>query len=165
MSKKNGKPVYFTGDGAFYDEQGYITITGRTDDVINVSGHRMGTAEVEAAIKKHPNVAEVAVVGKPHEIKGEGIFAYIVLKSDSGIADEVEEVKAINKVIQKEIGNIALCDDVVFVTGLPKTRSGKIMRRILRSIAKGEEITQDTSTLEDPSVVATIIAAVQSCKL
>ncbi len=163
--KKDGKPVYFTGDGAFYDEQGYITITGRTDDVINVSGHRMGTAEVEAAIKKHPNVAEVAVVGKPHEIKGEGIFAYIVLKSDSGIADEVEEVKAINKVIQKEIGNIALCDDVVFVAGLPKTRSGKIMRRILRSIAKGEEITQDTSTLEDPSVVATIIAAVQSCKL
>ncbi|MDX9799081.1 MAG: acetate--CoA ligase, partial [Bacteroidales bacterium] len=163
--KKEGKPVYFTGDGAMYDEDGYITITGRTDDVINVSGHRMGTAEVEAAIKKHPNVADVAVVGKPHEIKGEGIFAYIVLKSDSGIADEVEEVKAINKVIQKEIGNIALCDDVVFVPGLPKTRSGKIMRRILRSIAKGEEITQDTSTLEDPSIVGTIITAVQSCKL
>ena len=163
--KKDGKPVYFTGDGAFYDEQGYITITGRTDDVINVSGHRMGTAEVEAAIKKHPNVAEVAVVGKPHEIKGEGIFAYIVLKSDSGIADEVEEVKAINKVIQKEIGNIALCDDVVFVPGLPKTRSGKIMRRILRSIAKGEEITQDISTLEDPSIVAAIASTVQSCKL
>ncbi|MDY0123469.1 acetate--CoA ligase [Sulfurimonas sp.] len=163
--KKEGKPVYFTGDGAMYDEEGYITITGRTDDVINVSGHRMGTAEVEAAIKKHPNVADVAVVGKPHEIKGEGIFAYIVLKSDSGIADEVEEVKAINKVIQKEIGNIALCDDVVFVPGLPKTRSGKIMRRILRSIAKGEEITQDTSTLEDPSIVGTIITAVQSCKL
>jgi acetyl-CoA synthetase len=163
--KKDGKPVYFTGDGAIYDEEGYITITGRTDDVINVSGHRMGTAEVEAAIKKHPNVAEVAVVGKPHEIKGEGIFAYIVLKSDSGVADEVEEVKAINKVIQKEIGNIALCDDVVFVPGLPKTRSGKIMRRILRSIAKGEEITQDISTLEDPSIVATIASTVQSCKL
>jgi acetyl-CoA synthetase len=163
--KKDGKPVYFTGDGAIYDEAGYITITGRTDDVINVSGHRMGTAEVEAAIKKHPNVAEVAVVGKPHEIKGEGIFAYIVLKSDSGVADEVEEVKAINKVIQKEIGNIALCDDVVFVPGLPKTRSGKIMRRILRSIAKGEEITQDISTLEDPSIVATIASTVQSCNL
>ncbi|MBS4067516.1 MAG: acetate--CoA ligase [Sulfurimonas sp.] len=163
--KKDGKPVYFTGDGAIYDEEGYITITGRTDDVINVSGHRMGTAEVEAAIKKHPNVAEVAVVGKPHEIKGEGIFAYIVLKSDSGVADEVEEVKAINKVIQKEIGNIALCDDVVFVPGLPKTRSGKIMRRILRSIAKGEEITQDISTLEDPSIVAAIASTVQSCKL
>jgi len=151
---KDGKAVYFTGDGARYDDDGYITITGRTDDVINVSGHRMGTAEVEAAIKKHPNVAEVAVVGKPHELKGEGIFAYIVLKSDEGIADEVEEVKAINGIIKKEIGNIALCDDMVFTSGLPKTRSGKIMRRILRAIAKGEEVTQDISTLEDPSVVA-----------
>jgi acetyl-CoA synthetase len=139
-----------------YDEDGYITITGRTDDVINVSGHRMGTAEVEAAIKKHPNVAEVAVVGKPHDIKGEGIFAYVVLKNDEGVADEVEEVKAINNVIKKEIGNIALCDDIVFAPGLPKTRSGKIMRRILRSIAKGEAITQDISTLEDPSVVKKI---------
>ena len=153
---KDGKAVYFTGDGARYDEDGYITITGRTDDVINVSGHRMGTAEVEAAIKKHANVAEVAVVGKPHELKGEGIFAYIVLKSDDGVADEVEEVKVINGIIKKEIGNIALCDDMVFAPGLPKTRSGKIMRRILRSIAKGEEITQDISTLEDPSVVAKI---------
>jgi acetyl-CoA synthetase len=154
--KKDGKPVYFTGDGARYDEDGYITITGRTDDVINVSGHRMGTAEVEAAIKKHTNVAEVAVVGKPHELKGEGIFAYIVLKSDDGIADEVEEVKIINGIIKKEIGNIALCDDMVFAPGLPKTRSGKIMRRILRTIAKGEKITQDISTLEDPSIVATL---------
>ncbi len=154
--KKDGKPVYFTGDGAVYDENGYITITGRTDDVINVSGHRMGTAEIEAAIKKHPNVAEVAVVGKPHDIKGEGIFAYIVLKNDQGIADEVTEVKAINTVIKSEIGNIAVCDDIVFVPGLPKTRSGKIMRRILRAIAKGEAITQDTSTLEDPSVVEKI---------
>ena len=160
--KKDGKPVYFTGDGAMYDEDGYITITGRTDDVINVSGHRMGTAEVEAAIKKHPNVAEVAVVGKPHEIKGEGIFAYVVLKSDDGVADEVEEVKAINNVIKKEIGNIALCDDIVFAPGLPKTRSGKIMRRILRSIAKGEAITQDISTLEDPSIVAKIETMVKS---
>ena len=151
--QKDGKPVYFTGDGANYDEDGYITITGRTDDVINVSGHRMGTAEVEAAIKKHDNVAEVAVVGKPHEIKGEGIFAYVVLKSET--ADE-NEMKAINNVIKKEIGNIALCDDIVFSPGLPKTRSGKIMRRILRSIAKGEVITQDISTLEDPSVVAKI---------
>lgn len=154
--KKDGKPVYFTGDGAIYDEEGYITITGRTDDVINVSGHRMGTAEVEAACKKHPNVAEVAVVGKPHELKGEGIFAYIVLKSEDTIGEEMEMVKEINKVIIKEIGNIAICDDIVFVPGLPKTRSGKIMRRILRSIAKGEVITQDISTLEDPSIVATI---------
>jgi acetyl-CoA synthetase len=154
--KKDDKAVYFTGDGANYDEDGYITITGRTDDVINVSGHRMGTAEVEAAIKKHSNVAEVAVVGKPHELKGEGIFAYVVLKSDDGVADEVEEVKTINAIIKKEIGAIAICDDIAFVSGLPKTRSGKIMRRILRAIAKGEAITQDISTLEDPSVVATI---------
>ncbi|NCO01302.1 MAG: acetate--CoA ligase [Epsilonproteobacteria bacterium] len=160
--KKDGKAVYFTGDGAIYDEDGYITITGRTDDVINVSGHRMGTAEVEAAIKKHPNVAEVAVVGKPHDIKGEGIFAYVVLKSDDGIADELEEMKTINKVIQKEIGNIALCDDIAFVPGLPKTRSGKIMRRILRSIAKGEKITQDISTLEDPSIVEKIATMVNN---
>ncbi len=159
--KKDGKAVYFTGDGAIYDEDGYITITGRTDDVINVSGHRMGTAEVEAACKKHPNVAEVAVVGKPHDIKGEGIFAYIVLKSEDTIGEEMEMVKEINKVIMKEIGNIAVCDDIVFVPGLPKTRSGKIMRRILRSIAKGEAITQDISTLEDPSIVATIEAKVK----
>ena len=154
--KKDGKPVYFTGDGANYDEDGYITITGRTDDVINVSGHRMGTAEVEAAIKKHANVAEVAVVGKPHELKGEGIFAYVVLKSDDGVADEIEEVKAINNIIKKEIGNIAICDDILFAPGLPKTRSGKVMRRILRSIAKGEKITQDISTLEDPAIVGQI---------
>lgn len=159
--KKDGQPVYFTGDGANYDNDGYITITGRTDDVINVSGHRMGTAEVEAACKKHPNVAEVAVVGKPHDIKGEGIFAYIVLKSDDTVGEEMEMVKEINKVIMKEIGNIAICDDIVFVPGLPKTRSGKIMRRILRSIAKGEAITQDISTLEDPSIVATIEAKVK----
>ena len=125
----------------------------------------MGTAEVEAAIKKHWNVAEVAVVGKPHEIKGEGIFAYVVLKSDNGVADEVEEMKIINSHIKQEIGNIAVCDEIVFAPGLPKTRSGKIMRRILRSIAKGEEITQDISTLEDPSVVAKIQSIVHSCSL
>ena len=159
--KKDGQPVYFTGDGAIYDEDGYITITGRTDDVINVSGHRMGTAEVEAAIKKHSHVAEVAVVGKPHEIKGEGIFAYIVLKGEDNLGEEVETMKEINGIIKGEIGNIALCDDMVFVPGLPKTRSGKIMRRILRAIAKGEEITQDTSTLEDPSIVDTIQSMVK----
>jgi len=156
--KKDGKAVYFTGDGAKYDEDGYITITGRTDDVINVSGHRMGTAEVEAAINKDNNVAEVAVVGKPHEIKGEGIFAYIVLKSS--VEDEDAEKKSINSIIKREIGSIALCDDIVFAPGLPKTRSGKIMRRILRTIAKGEKITQDISTLEDPSIVAKIEAMV-----
>jgi len=155
--KKDGEPVYFSGDGATIDEEGYITITGRTDDVINVSGHRMGTAEVEASIKKHDNVAAVAVVGKPHEIKGEGIFAYIVLKLDKDdVADELELMKEINAIIKSDIGAIALCDAMVFVPDLPKTRSGKIMRRILRSIVKGEEITQDTSTLEDPSIVGVI---------
>jgi acetyl-CoA synthetase len=159
--KKDGKPVYFTGDGAMVDEDGYITITGRVDDVINVSGHRIGTAEIESAVKKHPNVAAVAVVGKPHEIKGEGIFAYVVLKyvpmeHKDEVADEAETMKEINKVLKKEIGAIALCDAIAFVPDLPKTRSGKIMRRILRSIAKGEAITQDTSTLEDPSIVTTI---------
>ena len=151
--KKDGKAVYFTGDGAVIDENGYITITGRTDDVINVSGHRMGTAEVESAIKKYSNVASVAVVGKPHNIKGEGIFAYIVLKSDDNITDELKIMKEINSIIKTEIGAIALCDDMIFVPDLPKTRSGKIMRRILRSIAKGEKITQDISTLEDPTIV------------
>ncbi len=159
--KKDGKAVYFTGDGAMVDEDGYITITGRTDDVINVSGHRMGTAEVEAAVNKHPHVAEVAVVGKPHDIKGEGIFAYIVLKGEDSMAEEVEMVQEINKLIVQEIGAIAKCDDIKFVPGLPKTRSGKIMRRILRSIAKGEEITQDISTLENPAIVQEI----QSCVL
>jgi acetyl-CoA synthetase len=135
-----------------------MTITGRTDDVINVSGHRMGTAEVEAAVKKHENVAAAAVVGKPHEIKGEGIFAYIVLKDVHTVADEVTIMKEINTIIKSEIGAIALCDDMAFVPDLPKTRSGKIMRRILRSLAKGEAITQDISTLEDPSIVGTIEA-------
>ncbi|MBT5933723.1 acetate--CoA ligase [Sulfurimonas sp.] len=159
--KKDGKAVYFTGDGARYDEDGYITITGRTDDVINVSGHRMGTAEVEAVINEDENVAEVAVVGKPHGLKGECIFAYIVLKSDDHITDTAEEVKAINNIIKQEIGTIAMCDHIVFVPGLPKTRSGKIMRRILRAIAKGEEITQDISTLEDPAIVAKIESMVE----
>jgi acetyl-CoA synthetase len=162
--KKDGKPVYFTGDGAMIDKEGYITITGRTDDVINVSGHRMGTAEVEAAIKKHTSVAAVAVVGKPHSIKGEGIFAYVVLKSEDDVAVEAL-VKEINNVIKQEIGAIAVCDDIVFVPDLPKTRSGKIMRRILRSIAKGEEITQDTSTLEDPSIVGKIESILNSCTI
>jgi acetyl-CoA synthetase len=159
--QKDGKAVYFTGDGAMVDEDGYITITGRTDDVINVSGHRIGTAEIEASIKKHPNVASVAVVGRPHEIKGEGIFAYVVLKSvpvsqKDEVADDLETIKEINAIIKSDIGAIALCDGVAFVSDLPKTRSGKIMRRILRSIVKGEKITQDTSTLENPDIVREI---------
>ncbi len=159
--KQNGRGVYFTGDGANYDEDGYITITGRTDDVINVSGHRMGTAEIEAALAKEDEVAEVAVVGRPHPIKGESIFAYVVMKHslEESRFESYEAIeKEMNEIVKKEIGNIALCDHIIFVPGLPKTRSGKIMRRILRSIAKGEEITQDISTLEDPSVVEKIAA-------
>ena len=143
-AKKDGKPVYFSGDGAVVDEDGYITITGRVDDVINVSGHRMGTAEIEAAVKKEPSVAEVAVVGTPHDIKGESIFIYVVLKENSDSSDIKDRI---NSVLASEIGNIAKADDIVAVPGLPKTRSGKIMRRILRSIAKGEAITQDLSLI------------------
>ncbi len=153
--KKDGKPVYFSGDGAMMDDDGYITITGRTDDVINVSGHRIGTAEIEASVKKCDAIAANAVVGKPHEIKGEGIFAYVVLKEPDSISKE--DLKAqINVILKADIGAIALCDDIAIVPDVPKTRSGKIMRRILRAIAKGEEITQDTSTLEDPSIVKII---------
>jgi len=150
---KDGKPVYFSGDGAVVDEDGYITIVGRVDDVINVSGHRMGTAEIEAAVKEDNAVAEVAVVGCPHEIKGESIFIYIVLK-EGHINEDIKD--HINELLIEEIGNIAKADHIIEVPGLPKTRSGKIMRRILRSIAKGEEITQDISTLEDPSIVKQI---------
>lgn len=160
-AKKNGVPVYFSGDGAMYDEEGYIWITGRVDDVINVSGHRMGTAEIEAAIAHCDKVAEVAVVGKPDELKGESVFAYVVLKGEDTMVSEIDVSKEINAIITKEIGPIAKCDEIKFVPGLPKTRSGKIMRRILRSIAKGEEITQDTSTLEDP----TIVQKIQTCVL
>ncbi len=159
--KKEGKPVYFSGDGAMYDEDGYIIITGRTDDVINVSGHRIGTAEIEAVLGHHENVAEVAVVGRPDAIKGEGIFAYIVIKGEDSLSEEVYMIQELNKLIVKEIGNIAKLDAIRFVPGLPKTRSGKIMRRILRSIAKKEPITQDISTLEDPSIVEKIQNLVQ----
>lgn len=151
--KKDGKPVYFSGDGAMYDEDGYITITGRTDDVINVSGHRLGTAEVEAVVAHVDGVAEVAVVGRPDNIKGESLFAFVVAR-DGLDSDTLQ--KAINQEIVKQIGSIAKIDAILLVPGLPKTRSGKIMRRLLRTIAKGENITQDISTLEDPSVITSI---------
>jgi len=155
-AKKDGKAVYFSGDGAIVDDEGYIMITGRTDDVVNVSGHRLGTAEVEAVLAHHGNVAEVAVVGRPDAIKGEGIFAYIVLKDEHGIGEEISMIQELNKLIVKQIGPIAKLDAIRFVPGLPKTRSGKIVRRILRSIAKNEEINQDISTLEDPGIVERI---------
>ncbi|MDX1295480.1 MAG: AMP-binding protein, partial [Sulfurimonadaceae bacterium] len=153
--RKEGKPVYFSGDAATVDEEGYITITGRTDDVINVSGHRLGTAEVESAIANYEHVAEVAVVGHPDEIKGESLIAFVVAKEQSVVAKEAMS-EAINEVIVDEIGPVAKCDLFIYVPGLPKTRSGKVMRRILRAIGKCEEITQDISTLEDPSIVDAI---------
>lgn len=147
---------YFTGDGCRRDEDGYYWITGRVDDVINVSGHRMGTAEVESALVTHPSCAEAAVVGFPHEVKGQGIFAYVVLKE----AYEVDEslLGELKNEVRHHIGPIATPDEIVIVPGLPKTRSGKIMRRILRKVAAKElENLGDTSTLADPAVVDKII--------
>ena len=148
---------YFTGDGARRDADGDYWITGRVDDVINVSGHRMGTAEVEAALASHPKVAEAAVVGMPHDIKGQGIYAYVTLKGDE-TADEALRAELV-KWVRTEIGPIATPDAIQFAPGLPKTRSGKIMRRILRKIAEGDTGNLgDTSTLADPAVVADLVA-------
>ncbi|HEX7872675.1 MAG TPA: acetate--CoA ligase [Sphingobium sp.] len=148
---------YFTGDGCRRDEDDYYWITGRVDDVINVSGHRMGTAEVESALVAHAKVAEAAVVGMPHEVKGQGIYAYVTL--NAGEADSEELRQDLRKWVRQEIGPIATPDVIQFAPGLPKTRSGKIMRRILRKIAEGEiGALGDTSTLADPSVVDNLVA-------
>ena len=150
------KGNYFTGDGARRDEDGYYWITGRVDDVINVSGHRMGTAEVESALVLHSAVAEAAVVGYPHDIKGQGIYAYVTLMT--GIEETEELRKELVKQVRTEIGPIASPDVIQWSPGLPKTRSGKIMRRILRKIAANEiDNLGDTSTLADPSVVNNLI--------
>lgn len=147
---------YFTGDGARRDEDGYYWITGRVDDVLNVSGHRMGTAEVESALVAHPSVAEAAVVGCPHEIKGQGIYVYVTLNQDASPSDEL--AKELKQWVRKEIGPIATPDVIQWADGLPKTRSGKIMRRILRKIATDEfDQLGDTSTLADPGVVDDLI--------
>ena len=152
------KGYYFTGDGAKRDEEGYYRILGRVDDVINVSGHRMGTAEVEDAINQHPKVVESAVVGYPHEIKGQGIYAYVT--TDDLSDDELATIeKEIRNTVTKFIGPIAKPDMIQLVSGLPKTRSGKIMRRILRKIGEGDATNLgDTSTLLDPGVVEDIIS-------
>ncbi|MCB1776137.1 MAG: AMP-binding protein, partial [Candidatus Competibacteraceae bacterium] len=150
------KGLYFTGDGARRDEDGYYWITGRVDDVINVSGHRMGTAEVESALVLHPAVAEAAVVGFPHDIKGQGIYAYVTLKV--GVTPTEELRKELVAHVRKEIGPIASPDALQWAPGLPKTRSGKIMRRILRKIAANEvDQLGDTSTLADPNVVTDLV--------
>ncbi|HWY62913.1 MAG TPA: acetate--CoA ligase [Rhizomicrobium sp.] len=153
---KTYKGKYFTGDGCRRDEDGYYWITGRVDDVINVSGHRLGTAEVESALVGHKDVAEAAVVGFPHDIKGQGIYAYVTLKK--GVAPSDALANALKQFVSHEISPIAKPDVIQFAPGLPKTRSGKIMRRILRKIAEGEiGSLGDTSTLADPSVVEDLI--------
>lgn len=150
------KGKYFTGDGARRDEDGYYWITGRVDDVLNVSGHRLGTAEIESAIGHHDAVAESAVVGYPHDIKGQGVYAYITLRADVEPSDDLK--REINRVLRKEIGPIAHMDIVQWAPALPKTRSGKIMRRILRKIAADEaDSLGDISTLADPKVVEDLI--------
>jgi acetyl-CoA synthetase len=149
------KNLYFTGDGCKRDDQGYYRITGRVDDVINVSGHRLGTAEIESAINQHPDIVESAVVGFPHHIKGQGIYAYVICTKEHEDIDMLRE--EILATVNKIIGPIAKPDKIQLVRGLPKTRSGKIMRRILRKVAEGETSSLgDTTTLLDPSVVEDI---------
>ncbi|WP_449246854.1 AMP-binding enzyme, partial [Desulfarculus baarsii] len=137
------------------DEDGYYWITGRVDDVINVSGHRMGTAEVESALVSHPAVAEAAVVGFPHEIKGQGIYAYVTLRLGHDYSDEL--ARELIEHVRNQIGPIAAPDQIHWAPALPKTRSGKIMRRILRKMAAGETSFGDTSTLADPTVIGTLV--------
>ena len=147
---------YFSGDGCRRDADGYYWITGRVDDVINVSGHRLGTAEIEGALGKHPAVAEAAVVGVPHDLKGQGIYAFVTLRT--GQTASAETISELNATVRREIGPHAPPDKVQFSDGLPKTRSGKIMRRILRKIGEGaiDEL-GDVSTLADPSVVDQLV--------
>ncbi|WP_293339271.1 acetate--CoA ligase [Microcoleus sp. CAWBG58] len=151
LHPKDGEFVYFAGDGAHKDEDGYFWVMGRVDDVINVAGHRLGTMEIESALVSHPAVAEAAVVGKPDEIKGEEIVAFVTLDNSQQPSDAL--AKELKQHVVKEIGAIARPGEIRFTDALPKTRSGKIMRRLLRSLAAGEEVTGDTSTLEDRTVL------------
>ncbi len=157
------KNKYFTGDGCRRDADGFYWITGRVDDVINVSGHRMGTAEVESSLVAHAKVSEAAVVGYPHDIKGQGIYAYVTLMAGSEPSEELR--KELVAWVRKDIGPIASPDQIQFAPGLPKTRSGKIMRRILRKIAEDEPGSLgDTSTLADPAVVDDLVKNRQNKK-
>lgn len=158
----NYEGMYFTGDGARRDADGYYWITGRVDDVLNISGHRMGTAEIESALVAHPDVAEAAVVGFPHDVKGQGIYVYVSLMHDHEVMVSDELAQTLKNWVRKDIGPIATPDVIHFAPGLPKTRSGKIMRRILRKIAANEhDSLGDISTLADPSVVDKLIATRQ----
>ncbi len=146
--------MYFAGDGASKDADGYFTVMGRMDDVLNVSGHRLGTMEIESVLVAHPSVAEAAVVGRPDDLKGEGMVAFVTPQSGYTL-----DPAAIRAHITKEIGALARPDAIILADTLPKTRSGKIMRRFLRQIAAGKEIQGDTSTLEDPSVLERLQAS------
>ena len=151
--------VYFTGDGGVRDKDGYLWITGRVDDVLNVSGHRLGSAEIESALVAHALVAEAAVIGFPHDTKGEGICCYVTLKS--GVAESREVAAALKVQVRKVIGPFATPDHIVLTSGLPKTRSGKIMRRVLRKIIAGQaDQLGDVSSLADPGVVDELVAKV-----
>jgi acetyl-CoA synthetase len=153
---------YLAGDGANRDMDGYFWIMGRIDDVLNVSGHRLGTMEVESALVANILVAEAAVVGKPHEIKGEAIVAFVVLKGPRPEGSAAQEIATkLRDWVAQEIGPIAKPDDIRFGDNLPKTRSGKIMRRLLRSLAKGDDINQDVSTLENPAILEQLKTAVR----
>jgi acetyl-CoA synthetase len=148
--------LYFTGDGCRIDEDGDYWLMGRIDDVVNVSGHRIGTAEVESALVSHPKVAEAAVAPMPHDVKGQALYAFVTLKEGVQESDELKKELVIH--VRKEIGPIAAPDKLQFAPGLPKTRSGKIMRRILRKIAEDQpEAVGDTSTLADPQVVNVLV--------
>jgi hypothetical protein len=144
---------YVAGDSAHRDKDGYFWIMGRIDDVLNVAGHRLGTMEIESALVSHPRVAEAAVVGKPHEVKGESVFAYVVCRGERPAGDIDAFVQELRKWVAQELGAHAKPDDIRFADNLPKTRSGKIMRRLLRTIARGDEVTQDISTLENPGIL------------
>ena len=157
-----GGKTYLAGDSAHRDKDGYFWIMGRIDDVLNVSGHRLGTMEIESALVSNPLVAEAAVVGRPHDIKGEAVVAYVVLKGTRATGEAAQKIVAdLRNWVAKEIGPIAKPDEIRFGDNLPKTRSGKIMRRLLRAIARGEEITQDISTLENPAILDQLKEAVK----
>ena len=151
--EKFNSRCYVAGDSAHRDKDGYFWILGRMDDVLKVSGHRLGTMEIESALVAHPRVAEAAVVGKPHEVKGESVFAYVVLRGPRPTGDISALVKDLREWVSQQLGPIAKPDDIRLADNLPKTRSGKIMRRLLKTIARGEDITQDVSTLENPAIL------------
>jgi acetyl-CoA synthetase len=146
--------VYFTGDGARRDKDGYFRVIGRIDDVLNVSGHRLGTAEVESALVTHPAVAEAAVVGRPDDLKGQAVVAFVTLKTGQKAGNDL--IAALREQVSKEIGPIAKPDQIRFAEALPKTRSGKIMRRLLKEIAAGGAVKGDVTTLEDLNVIASL---------